>query len=228
MWGLGLASDLCTPVTTLRFQARLPRPHGSKFPERFGLFVIIALGEAIVGVIGGVAESDPFSWRAGLAGMLGLVLAFGLWWIYFDFIGRRGPKPGMWWLFGWMYLHMPLLMATAAISAAVLHLLAHDTASAGVRWLLAGALALVLGAMGAIETLLRRDPDEPTTVAASVGVKWAAGGGALLVGLVGQALPPLLFLGLLVPLLLPPMVYGAWVWFRQELAPEEFMPEIAD
>ena len=228
MWGLGLASDLFTPITTLRFQARLPRPQGSKLPERFGLFVIIALGEAIVGVIGGVAESEPFSWRAGIAGLFGLALVFGLWWIYFDFIGRRGPKPGMWYLFGWMYLHMPLLMAIAAFSAAVLNLLAHDSASAGVRWLLAGALALALGAMDALETLLRRAADEPTTVAASIGVKWAAAGGALLVGLTGQALPPLLFLGLLVPLVFPPMAYGAWVWFRQELAPDELMPEIAD
>jgi low temperature requirement protein LtrA len=228
LWGLGLACDLLAPVTTLHLQARLPRTRTSKLPERFGLFVIIVLGETIVGVIGGLAEIAPFSPRAVVAGTLGLTLAFGFWWIYFDFIARRLPRPGVWSLLGWGYLHMPLLMAVTASSAGVLNLLAHDaTAGAGVRWLLAGSVALALLVIGLIEMLLRRESDEPTTPPASVGIKWGAAAGALAVGLAGRELAPPLFLGTLVALLLPPMIYGAWVWYHQAAA-DALMPEAAD
>ena len=55
------------------------------FAERFGLIVIIALGESIVAIGVGVdtAEVD-----AGIvvAAVLGMVVAGALWWLYFDVV----------------------------------------------------------------------------------------------------------------------------------------------
>jgi len=32
-------------------------------------------------------------WAGIVAGVLGLAVGFALWWIYFDFVARRAPKP---------------------------------------------------------------------------------------------------------------------------------------
>ena len=53
------------------------------FSERFGLILIIALGESIVAIGVGVAEL-PISWAIVAASMLGLAVSAGLWWVYFD------------------------------------------------------------------------------------------------------------------------------------------------
>ena len=59
--------------------------------ERFGLFIIIVLGEVVLGVVAGlsVAERDA---TTIVTGMLALWLGFGFWWIYFDLVGRRLPR----------------------------------------------------------------------------------------------------------------------------------------
>ncbi|MEV0462155.1 low temperature requirement protein A [Nocardia tengchongensis] len=55
----------------------------SHFAERYGLIVIIALGESIVSIGVGVAGL-PISWSITVGSMLGLGVAGLLWWAYFD------------------------------------------------------------------------------------------------------------------------------------------------
>ncbi len=55
----------------------------SHFAERYGLIVIIALGESIVSIGVGVAGL-PISWSITVGSMLGLTVAALLWWAYFD------------------------------------------------------------------------------------------------------------------------------------------------
>lgn len=93
-WGIGLFIDLITPYLTLEQQVKLPRFSSSRLPERFGLFTIIVLGESIVGAVSGIARNVDFTVLLGGTGLLGLALAFGIWWVYFDFVARRPPKPG--------------------------------------------------------------------------------------------------------------------------------------
>jgi len=54
-WTLGIIIDFATPLTVRKLQTRL-LPHASHLPERFGLFTIIVLGEAIIAVVNGVSE----------------------------------------------------------------------------------------------------------------------------------------------------------------------------
>lgn len=213
LWGIGLLLDFGTPITTLAIQARLPRFSTSKLPERFGLFVIIVLGEAIIGVVSGVAERESLSSELALTGMLGLALAFCLWWIYFDFIARRPPRRGVWWGLAWNYLHLPLVMSIAAIGAAVLNLLTLEQPN-GVFWLLAGAVSVALWSMALLELTLRRQADEPTNPRVSAGLKLAGAVAALMLAAGGSALSPAMLLLALLPPLLIQMVYGAYVWYR--------------
>lgn len=220
LWGAGLFLDLFTPSTTLRAQAQLPRLSTSRLPERFGLFMIIVLGESIVGVVSGVAQQQPFTPAAGVTGALGMGLAFGLWWVYFDFVARRRARPHIWWNFAWSYLHLPLAMAVAAIGAAVLNVLAAEgfDMDTNLRWLLCGAVATALIVIALLEITLRRDPDEPTTLHTSVSLKFGAAGLALLLAALGGSLGALPVLGLLLLLVFTQMIYGAYVWFHTPLA----------
>ncbi|WP_067701155.1 low temperature requirement protein A [Nocardia jejuensis] len=53
------------------------------FAERYGLIIIIALGESIVSIGVGVAGL-PISWPIAVGSMLGLAISGLLWWAYFD------------------------------------------------------------------------------------------------------------------------------------------------
>lgn len=220
LWGVGLFIDLFTPSTTLRAQTQLPRLSTSRLPERYGAFVIIVLGEAIVGVVDGVtaqvAAQSVFTLAVGLTGGLGMGLAFGLWWVYFDFVARRRARSGIWWGLAWSYLHLPLALAVAALGAAVLDVLATNgpVIAANLRWLVCGAVAAALLTIALLEMTLRRDPDEPTRLHTSVLLKVTAAALALLIAALGGSLGGLSVLVLLLLVVGTQMVYGTYVWFH--------------
>lgn len=220
LWAVALLLDLFTPAFTATYQTQLPRFSTSKLPERFGLFVLIVLGEAIVGVISGVAAKEDLTLVTGIALALGMALAFGLWWIYFDFIARRPFRAGFWWSVGWNYGHLPLVMSIAAIGAGLITLLESETSPESYQ-LIGGALGLALVAIGAIELTLRRDLDEPTDLRTSVLLKWAAAPFAVLLGAFGTQLGLIGFLACLLPLLWVQMAYGAYTWFTHSTPPAE-------
>ncbi len=61
--------------------------------ERFGLFVIIVLGEVVFGVVEGLSHAQQDVVTIG-TGVLALFVGLGFWWIYFDIVGRRLPREG--------------------------------------------------------------------------------------------------------------------------------------
>lgn len=216
LWGVGLLFDLVTPLTTLGVQRQLPRLSASHLPERFGLFVIIVLGESVVGVVQGVAERERLTWLSTLPAGLGMALSFGMWWLYFDFIARRRAKQGVWWSALWTYLHLPFVVATTAIGAGVLNVVSTESTELPDegRWLLAGAVAAALITLGVLELVLHRGRGEPTDRRISSPLKIMAGLAAIPLGYWG-GLGPTALLSLLMLLVIVNMAYGAVVWFRQ-------------
>ena len=90
LWGLGLISDLITPLTTVKIQSRLPRINASHVSERLGLLTLIMLGESLGALIGDGAQKSPFTLSAGIICTMGLLLYFSLWWVYFlNIMGRH-------------------------------------------------------------------------------------------------------------------------------------------
>lgn len=219
LWGLGLALDTLTPMLTVRQQAKLPRFSTSKLPERFGLFILITLGESVVGTVQGLAARETMSLFAGIAGLLGLSLAFGLWWIYFDFINRRSPRRSAPWSFAWAYLHLPLTMSITAVGAGVLNVISDDDwrLPGNVSLLIGGAVGSALIMIGLIELTLAPSPAEPTDPRLSPAIKLVGGAIALLLGQLGNGLGVITLQLLLLGVLLVPMGYGLYVWFTQEL-----------
>jgi low temperature requirement protein LtrA len=80
-WVLALACDMGGPYFFGTEGWRLVPGH---FAERHGLIVLIALGESIVAIGAGAAGHLDFA--IGVAAVLGMGIAAGLWWIYFDIV----------------------------------------------------------------------------------------------------------------------------------------------
>jgi len=169
--------------------------------ERFGLFVIIVLGEVVFGVVNGMAsmELDPATVAVG---MVSLVIGFGYWWLYFDLAGRRLPRAGRSTMVLWMISHVPITLSITASGAAIVALVehAHDpVAPAGAAWVLAASVAVGLLAM--IVTV-RQLADAARFAAVYGPLQVALAGGAAVALVAGLARPaPLVLAGLLVAIL---------------------------
>jgi low temperature requirement protein LtrA len=215
LWVIGLFVDVTAPIFTLKHQAKLPKFSSSRLPERYGLFMIIVLGEAVVSVVQGLAAKEHLSLIDGITGILGMTLTFGIWWIYFDFVARRPPKPATGWVFAWGYLHMPLVMSVTATAAGINNVIASKATvlPLNVRCLICGSLAISLAVIALLETTLRRDEDEPAHPIWSPALKLAAAVVTLILGFFG-GLGAIALLSFLVILLAIQMSYGLWVWFR--------------
>ncbi len=220
MWGFGLLLDLLTPLLTTRLQAQLPRFSANKLPERFGLFVIIVLGESIMGVVNGLAKRSSLTITAEVIGMLAIAIAFGIWWIYFDFVNRRPPKPGTTWAFAWGYLHLPLILSITAIGAGTLNVVADNDLrlEPNVGLLIASAVGSALIMMGILELTLERVADEPTHPTISPGLKFAAGAVAIAVGCFSAGIWVITLQLALLALLGVQMGYGLYIWYTQEVS----------
>jgi low temperature requirement protein LtrA len=117
--------------------------------ERFGLFIIIVLGEVVIGVVDGLSAAERDA-KTIVTGMLALSMGFGFWWIYFDLVGSRLPRANRVALANWVMSHLPVALAITAAGAGMVSLLghAHDAITpAGTSWLLAGAVATGLLAL---------------------------------------------------------------------------------
>jgi low temperature requirement protein LtrA len=118
--------------------------------ERYGLFIIIVLGEVVVGVVDGLGGVEDLDFRTAATGVLGLTIAFGFWWTYFDYVGRRLPRQDGGSLGLWLYSQLPIALAVAAAGAGMVSLIEHaaDTRTPEPSsWLLAGSVAALLIAL---------------------------------------------------------------------------------
>ena len=195
--------------------------------ERFGLFTIIVLGEVVVGVVTGISEADH-EFRTVATGMLALTIAFGLWWTYFDFAGRRRPLHEGTNVARWVLSHLPLTLAIAASGAATVTLIEHgadDAAPANAAWVLTGAVATVLGSL-ILTTLTLEDERRFPSIYRPLQVMLALGAVAALA--VGQWRPEpwLLVLSLQAILI---AVWGVAVWRWMQLDdPASALPDGAN
>jgi low temperature requirement protein LtrA len=114
--------------------------------ERFATLTIIVLGEVVFGVVEGLSESKH-DFTTISTGMTALAVGFGFWWIYFDVVGGKLPKPDGGALANWMLSHYPITLSIAAAGAGMVSLIeqAHDgRTGASTSWLLSGAVAVGL------------------------------------------------------------------------------------
>jgi len=171
-------------------------PPTESLVERFGLFTIIVLGEVVFGVVDGLSSVER-NVKMITTGMITLWIGLGLWWIYFDLVGRRLPRNAGRAMANWLLSHLPITLSTAAAGAAMVSLIehAHDARTpASTAWLLAGAVALGLLALAVTERTLV-DAQRLVVVYRPLSLAMGAGAAAALV--VGWARPAPWLLALL-------------------------------
>lgn len=223
IWAAAMLLSLLLPFCTFTLGQKSAAAQGQiervftfspSLVERFGLLTIIVLGEVVVGTIGGVAEQLDLNWMVGLTGILGMLIATGLWWIYFDFVSNRQPQPTTTKVLQWGYLHLPMTAGIVVTGAAVFNIIKHagEPLEAGVQWLLVGAVAL---AMICIALLMQsiKVPEEHLPLYRRGGIITFVSA-ALILLLAVFKLPIIPLMILLVLLMLTPIFYGIKVWIE--------------
>lgn len=81
LWGIASAIDIFSPLLLRRQLARF-RVRPVHYTHRYGLLLILVLGESVV-QIGAVASHLPLTWHRMVAVAGSYALACGLWWAYF-------------------------------------------------------------------------------------------------------------------------------------------------
>jgi low temperature requirement protein LtrA len=123
IWIVALAIDLAGPFV---FGVRGFQVSAGHFAERFGLIVIIALGESIVAI--GAGLEDPLDAGIVAAAALGLVVACNLWWSYFDWVAfdgerrlsrARGDHRALMARDSYSYLHLPMIAGIVLLALGV-------------------------------------------------------------------------------------------------------------
>ncbi len=150
-----IAIELLGPlIAETRYGGTPWHPH--HIAERYGLLVIICLGEAILGTVAALGAvvgpgGDGWSVKAAVIGLAGVTLTFGMWWIYFvvpcgEILARRRHRS-----FGWGYGHIPIFGAVVATGAGLhvaAYYVAHETKLSAFETLLTTAIPLAIYVFG--------------------------------------------------------------------------------
>lgn len=159
VWAVALLIELATPLTSGKLHVQFP-PDVRHLPERYGLFTLLVLGQAVTGVVTGL-DSSPFHVNAIGATVLGGVVIIGLWWAYFDRLDDdavrqltqqhdKSPKasqPAVRQYTLWLYTHLPLTVALTLCGVALtqaIKTIDQPTLPAPVHDLLCGAVVTYL------------------------------------------------------------------------------------
>ncbi len=221
LWGIAVLISLILPFNTFLqgrkdtlIQEEVDRilDVSPSLVERFGLLTIIVLGEVVVGTVNGVAEHDHLTWTVGITAVLGMLIAIGLWWVYFDFVSHRKPQATMSKVGQWFYLHLPMTAGIAAVGAAVFNIIEHgaEPMEASVRWLLVASVSLVFACVALLMQSLQLPPEQVSLYRRGGMITLVASALILLLGLIPLATIPLL--AILIILMLVPIFYGIKVW----------------
>jgi low temperature requirement protein LtrA len=114
VWAVALAVDYLGPIVI--GMGRGWRVAPEHFAERFGLIILIALGESIIAI--GVGAGFELGTGVVVAALLGVVVVSALWWLYFDvaaILARRrlaeatGLERARMARDAYNYLHLPMV-----------------------------------------------------------------------------------------------------------------------
>lgn len=153
LWLAAAAIDYAGPAWLTRERLRgLQQVAVAHFAERYGLFIIICLGESIVAI--GLGASDQRLTAEAITGVsLALMITIGLWWTYFDRFAavaeqqlREHHDPVLAAADGYSYLHLVLVAGIIVFAVGARSAVAHVDAplSDAARLALCGGVALYL------------------------------------------------------------------------------------
>ncbi|MFF7176990.1 low temperature requirement protein A [Streptomyces sp. NPDC008121] len=226
LWAVLIVGELGL-LLTARGRVMPRQLHTGHLIERVGLFVIIVLGESVLGLV----SSTDHVWTAsaGIVAVIGFVLLAALWWSYFDFgsataelmIGSADQARAYVLIrdvaaFLHFFVTAGILCLAAGLATAVEEA-GHAHLSTGAVWALAGGLALYHAAHAVIALRFGR-PVRSVAVWATPGI-----GVPLLVVLLADHLAPWLAVAVLTAEAILHLLYARKL-LRRRLAPGFLTP----
>jgi len=157
LWSIALVVDLAAPWLARKHSEKHP-PDAAHFPERFGLFTIILLGEFVAAVMHGIESQKTWSVAAASTAFMSMAFAFVIRWWYFDgataaaerHVKTRGQALR---LRIWNYMHLPLFLGIGVAGVGFEHtisLQAGEILHSNQVWILCFAVGLLMLALIAI------------------------------------------------------------------------------
>ncbi len=154
LWAIGIATESAAPFAATQWGPNVPL-HLDHLPDRFGLLVILVLGEAISAIVLGMHDTH-WAWSSLSVAALAFTITVAVWWMYFDIGGAEAKteiqddesavSSGR--ADGYVYGHLPLTLGAALLGVGIEQYVLHPTgelSDAG-RWVLCLGIALfVLG-----------------------------------------------------------------------------------
>jgi len=122
LWAMGLVLALATPFLSPKLARTIPIDF-SHIPERFGLFTIIVLGEAVIATANGAADV-PWSFETASTAVFGFAMAACIWWLNFEFVEDDAIKrpvllPRIMYLFGHFFIVSSIVALGIGIEHAI-------------------------------------------------------------------------------------------------------------
>ena len=154
VWAVALVVDFATPWLANRHSMRFP-PDATHFPERFGLFTIILLGEFVAAVMRGIESQEYWSLSAAVTAFSGMAFAFVLRWWYFDVAQSaatrhvRTKQQAVRFQI-WHYAHLPMFLGIGVAGIGFEHLITlrgGEQLSGKEVWILCSAVAVLTAAL---------------------------------------------------------------------------------
>lgn len=116
-----LAIELGGPVVSEKVLGGTPW-HAHHIAERYGLLVIIVLGEGLIGTMATLSaivgpHGPGWTWDVAVLGLAGTALTFGMWWIYFVVPSAEVLHVHRERSFGWGYGQILMVGSAVAVGA---------------------------------------------------------------------------------------------------------------
>ena len=220
LWIFVLLLNLTPGLTGARTIVRVIKERGQVFSasgtlvERFGLFTIIVLTESILGTVSGITrvkDQHPTVWFAFI---LGILIAFLLWSLYFDMTSEQETKPGYSYMQYLIFLHFPLLASLGVIGACMKVLLGNvdDTSLGTLYWVFSIALAVILITTAGIAAIMKEEEEDRAYITPVSKILFVASAVVLLIPFFSSYFTPIAFLSIVAAILLVPVTIGIKSW----------------
>jgi len=224
LWIFVLILNLTPGLTGARTIVKVIRERGQVFSasetlvERFGLFTIIVLTESILGTVSGITrvkDQHSFVW---IAFILGILIAFLLWSLYFDMTSEQETKPGYNYLQLLVFLHFPLLASLGIVGACIKILLGNiqNEVQGIVLWLFSTAVAVILLCITGIAAIMKEEEEDRSYIRPVSKLLFIVSAVILIVPFFSSYLNPITFLAIVAVILLVPVTIGlkSWVSYK--------------
>jgi len=142
LWAIGLLIDFLTPLRCRQLLKHVS-VHKHHLPERFGLLVIILLGESVVSLTSALTPGD-LSIHLLLISLLGFISLSAVWWHYFEVIERIVVNRELGAAHLIIYGHLPVFIGLALFASAIRQNIVGSLSVEDVAWLFAIGLSCYL------------------------------------------------------------------------------------